>query len=145
MNDWNHWASIEEIFLRQKSRITWLQQGDQNSLFFFKIVQGRTSYNMIRQLTLPSGEVITDLHKIKGTAASHFENFLNQFPQTVALTDSTQLTDLLDFRCPDHTAQLLTHPIYEAEIRNVLFSMPSARLRGQTVFQLIFTEPHGIS
>ncbi|KAH0879231.1 hypothetical protein HID58_066625, partial [Brassica napus] len=65
-----------------KSRITWLQQDDQNSLFFFKIVQGRTSYNMIRQLTLPSGEVITDLHKIKGIAASHFENFLNQSPQT---------------------------------------------------------------
>ncbi|XP_048617726.1 uncharacterized protein LOC125589247 [Brassica napus] len=138
MNDWNHWASIEESFLRQKSRITWLQQGDQNSLFFFKIVQSRTSYNMIRQLTLPSGEVITDLHKIKGIAASHFENFLNQSPQTAALTDSAQLTDLLDFRCPNHTAQLLTHPISEAEIRNVLFSMPSSKAPGPDGFPADF-------
>ena len=45
---WNHWAEIEESFLRQKSRITWLKHGDQNTLFFFRIVQSRTSFNMIR-------------------------------------------------------------------------------------------------
>ena len=45
MTVWNHWAGIEESFLRQKSRITWLKNGDQNTLFFFKIFQTRTSFN----------------------------------------------------------------------------------------------------
>ncbi|KAG5394617.1 hypothetical protein IGI04_024580, partial [Brassica rapa subsp. trilocularis] len=80
MTYWNHWAAIEENFLRQKSRIIWLQHGDQNTLFFFKIVQSRTSFNMIRRLTLPSGEIITDLHHIKLMAAAHFESFLQQSP-----------------------------------------------------------------
>ncbi|XP_013601566.1 PREDICTED: uncharacterized protein LOC106309022 [Brassica oleracea var. oleracea] len=72
MTVWNHWAGIEESFLRQKSRITLLKNGDQNTLFFFKIVQTRTSFNMIRRLTLPSGEVITDLQRIIVVAAAEF-------------------------------------------------------------------------
>ncbi|KAH0936459.1 hypothetical protein HID58_013576, partial [Brassica napus] len=66
--NWNYWAEIEENFLRQKSRITWLKNGDQNTLFFFKIVQCRSSFNLIRQLILPSGETITDPQLIKITA-----------------------------------------------------------------------------
>lgn len=73
---WNHWAEIEESFLRQKSRITWLQQSGQNTLFFFIIVQSIASFNLIRQLLLPSGETITDPQAIKMTAVHHFENFL---------------------------------------------------------------------
>ncbi|KAG5410985.1 hypothetical protein IGI04_007304, partial [Brassica rapa subsp. trilocularis] len=65
--NWNYWAEIEENFLRQKSRITWLKNGDQNTLFFFKIVQCRSSFNLIRQLILPSGETITDPQLIKIT------------------------------------------------------------------------------
>ncbi|KAF2579487.1 hypothetical protein F2Q68_00002281 [Brassica cretica] len=90
MTVWNHWAAIEEIFLRQKSRITWLQHGDQNTLFFFKIVQSITSFNMIRRLTLPSGEVITDLHPIKVTAAAHFESFLKHSPRWLTRASSLQ-------------------------------------------------------
>lgn len=69
---------IEESFLYQKSRITWLKNGDQNTLFFFKDVQCRTLLNRIRQLLLLSGETTTDPQLIKATALAHFENFLKQ-------------------------------------------------------------------
>lgn len=85
---------------------------------------------MIRRLTLPSGEVITDLHQIKVTAAAHFESFLKHSPVNATMGVLPNLSDLMDFRCPEHTAQLLTHPISEAEIRNVLFSMPSSKSLG---------------
>lgn len=57
MENWNHWATIEERFYLQKSRITWLKYGDQNTIFFHNIVQARTSFNAIRKLILPNGTI----------------------------------------------------------------------------------------
>lgn len=131
-----HWAEIEENFLRQKSRITWLQKGDQNTLFF-KIVQSRASFNLIIQLVLPSGVTITDPNLIKQTAAAHFEDFLKQSPTHNIMVAGPDLSELLDYRCPAHTTQLLTHPISEAEI-NVLFSMPSSKAPGPDGFPVEF-------
>lgn len=135
---WNYWAEIEESFLRQKSRITWLLNGDQNTLFFFRIVQSRASFNLIRKLLLPSGETITDPKLIKLAAAAHFESFLKQTPVVTNGTTPPVLSELLDYRCPPHTAQLLTHPISEAEIRHVLFSMPSSKAPGPDGFPAEF-------
>ena len=73
---WNHWTSIEECFYMQKSRITWLMYGDQNTTFFHKIVQTRTSFNAIRKLVLQNGDIITDPTAIKQAAASYFAQFL---------------------------------------------------------------------
>ena len=63
--NWNHWAVIEEHFYLQKSRINWLKFSDQNIIFFHKIVQSRTTFNVIRRLVLLSGEIITDPQAIK--------------------------------------------------------------------------------
>ena len=131
---WNYWAEIEENFLRQKSRITWLQNGDQNTLFFFRTVQCRASFNLIRQLTLPSGEIITDPQLIKATAATHFETFSKQRHDNTNEGNAPNISELLDYRCPAHTAELLTRPISEAEIRNVLFSMPANKAPGPDGF-----------
>lgn len=138
MTTWNYWAVIEESFLRQKSRITWLLNGDQNTLFFFKTVQCRTSLNRIIQLLLPSGVTITDPQQIKVTAAAHFEAFLKQSSVQNTVLEAPVLAELLDYRCPDHTAQLLIHPISEAEIRNVLFSMPNNKAPGPDGYPVEF-------
>lgn len=138
MTVWNHWAGIEESFLRQKSWITWLKNCDQNILFFFKVVYSRASFNMIRRLTLPSGEVITELQQIKLVAAAHFKSFIKHNPIQTTSATAPNLSELLDFRCPAHTSQLLTHPILEAEIRNVLFSMPSSKAPGPDGFPAEF-------
>lgn len=51
--------SWEESFLKQKARCQWVQAGDQNSKFFFRILQQRKTKNNITQLTLPNGEMST--------------------------------------------------------------------------------------
>ncbi|KAF3583845.1 hypothetical protein F2Q69_00028567 [Brassica cretica] len=75
-SNWNYWDGIEEQFLMQKSRITWLKLGDQNITFFYKIVQSRTAYNAIRKLVLSTGETITGPIAIKQADASYFAQFL---------------------------------------------------------------------
>ena len=51
---------------------------------------------------------------------------------------SFDLPDLLDFRCPDHTAALLVYPVSEVEIKNVLFSMPSNKALGPDRYPVEF-------
>lgn len=138
MEVWNHWASIEERFYLQKSRITWLRYWDQNTIFFHKIVQTRTSFNAIRKLILQNGETITDPTAIKTAAATYFASFLGP-PASPESTDTLiDLSNLLEYRCPDHTAALLIHPISEAEIKNVPFSMPSNKSPGPDGYPVEF-------
>lgn len=106
-----------------KNQVPMAKYGDQNSVFFHKIVQSRITFNAIRSLVLITGETITDPKQIKEAAAAHYGLFLkanqsdNDPPSFPAV--------LLDFRCPDYTAEPLVHSISEEEIRNVIFSMPS--------------------
>lgn len=115
----------------QKSRITWLKLGDQNTILFYEIVQSRTAYNAIRKLVLSSGEIITDPTAIKQAAASYFAKFLGPVIHPAPLTDDIpSLSELLDFRCSSNIAEILVRPISEAEIKNVLFAMPSNKAPG---------------
>ncbi|XP_056698699.1 uncharacterized protein [Spinacia oleracea] len=45
------WLNIEEIALRQKSRLQWLNAGDSNNKFFFDTVKERHRVNRISKLT----------------------------------------------------------------------------------------------
>lgn len=74
--------------------------------------------------------MITDLTAIKVAAANHFAQFLNPNVAPFHFGTAPILSELIDFRCPSHTAELLTHPLSEAEIKNVLFSMPSNKASG---------------
>lgn len=73
---WTFLRGIEEAFFKQKSRINWLRLGDQNTLFFMKVAAARFSYNSIRSLLLPNGELITDPELMCRIAVEHFTNIL---------------------------------------------------------------------
>ena len=73
---WVFLRDIEESYFRQKSRINWLIEGDQNTAYFFRIFQTRCCYNSIRSFILPSGLIITDPHLMSLHAITHFRNIL---------------------------------------------------------------------
>lgn len=54
-----YWSQVEESILRQKSRITWLTQGDSNSKFFFTTMKARKAKNKITQIQNAHGESLT--------------------------------------------------------------------------------------
>lgn len=45
----------EESFLKQKSRVYWLKEGDQNTRYFFNVVRGKTSQSKVRALKCADG------------------------------------------------------------------------------------------
>ncbi|XP_024009777.1 uncharacterized protein LOC112085044 [Eutrema salsugineum] len=65
---WHHYSAIEERFFQQKSRITWLKNGDSNTKFFHRVAQGRRSKNSINKLLNANGNTLTDMKDIKEEA-----------------------------------------------------------------------------
>ncbi|KAM1184636.1 hypothetical protein ACFX13_014331 [Malus domestica] len=49
---------VEEMFLRQKSRVQWLKAGDKNSSFFFKSISKNRSKNHLVSITKVDGSIV---------------------------------------------------------------------------------------
>ncbi|XP_020250141.1 uncharacterized protein LOC109827547 [Asparagus officinalis] len=72
------WLSKEEDEMRQKSRQSWLQQGDRNTQFFYNAIKQRISMNSIRQLIDKDGSPISSIDQIKVMAPKFYEGLFNQ-------------------------------------------------------------------
>ncbi|KAL1198983.1 hypothetical protein V5N11_004951 [Cardamine amara subsp. amara] len=69
---WERVVGLEESFLKQKSKLHWLQVGDKNNKFFHNAVKERHSVNSIHSVIDHHGVTLTDMEEIKGEAARFF-------------------------------------------------------------------------
>ena len=67
---------VEEFFFKQKSRISWIQEGDQNTRFFQKAVADQHHKSLIRSLTNDDGEVLSSFSQISTKAVSFFQRLI---------------------------------------------------------------------
>lgn len=81
--------SWEENFLRQKARCNWLNLGDLNTSYFFKLVKQRRTRSAISQLMLPNGELCYDQAAIFSKILAHFKNYLSSTKERKASIDSS--------------------------------------------------------
>ncbi|CAA7027691.1 unnamed protein product [Microthlaspi erraticum] len=122
---WSHLRDIEESYFKQKSRINWLKEGDQNTTYFQRIAQTRTSYNSIRSFRLPEGGILEDLIEMSHHAINHFKSILGPSilsPNKVQ-SPPTWIQSLSLFRCsPEQQQEIIKVPALE-EIRKVMFRL----------------------
>lgn len=96
---WTFLRGIEEAFFKPKSRINWLQLGDQNTLFFMKVAAARYSYNSIRSLLLDNGILITDPDQICQVVVDHFMSILAPVVLPQLSSSFNWFLQLLPFCC----------------------------------------------
>ncbi|GJV13663.1 protein LAZ1, partial [Tanacetum coccineum] len=65
----------EERFLRQKSKIEWLNAGDANTAYFHRIVKSKCARNRI-EMVRDSSNVLHEGNAVPGAFVSHYEQFL---------------------------------------------------------------------
>lgn len=135
---WHHLAHIEEQFYHQKSRIQWLQLGDQNSGFFHRAAQDRAARSAIRSLTTTTGEVLTDTVAIKHEAVTYFQQLLQNVPLEQAPSQAIDLPALIQYRCSSQEVTSLIAPVTAAEIKQVVLSMPANKAPGPDGFTVEF-------
>lgn len=131
---WNKLAAIEEKFYRQKAGIKWLGAGDQNTVFFHRAVQTRTSRNTIKSLTTEAGDTLTDLSDIKKEAVQHFQKFLQSQDPNPEVDSDAMLQELITYHCPPGSAAMLISPVTPEEIQSALHALPNDKVSGPDGF-----------
>ncbi|GJT13945.1 RNA-directed DNA polymerase, eukaryota, reverse transcriptase zinc-binding domain protein [Tanacetum coccineum] len=130
-NAYKEAARDEEMVLRQKTKIQWLKDGDQNSAYFHNSLKGRMFRSRI--------EVVYDSegHKYEGDYIApkfvdHFSKFLGTEDEVFPIEDPDSLfINKLDAQCVDY----MVRPVLDDEIKFSMFSIEddkAASLDGYT-------------
>ncbi|KAG7536572.1 Reverse transcriptase domain [Arabidopsis suecica] len=135
---WNHLASIEEQFYHHKSRVQWMQFGDQNTSYFHKTAESRAARNAIKHLKTCNGEVLTELSDTKAEAVRHYKSFLQDQQVDIEVPSVNFISQLVSFRCTSEDAARLVQPVSAEEIRETMFSMPLNKVPGPDGFTVEF-------
>lgn len=120
---WTHLAELEEGFYKQRSKLHWLQVGDQNTKIFHRATTTRKLKNEIKEIKGPSGEIFKKIYEIKNQAERFFHEFLTHKPEDYVGTSIENLEELLNFRCSDFQKANLVRDVTDEEIRKFLFSI----------------------
>lgn len=127
---WLHVADLEEDFLKQRSKLHWLDIGDQNNKNFHNAIKTRQAQNTLREIKCLDGRMATSHSDIKLEAERHFSSFLNHVPESFQGASVAELKCLLDFECNAEDCAGLEAEVTAEEIKQVLFSMPSNKSPG---------------
>lgn len=76
IENFRKWLRVDEIALRQKSGIQWLQLGDSNHQFFFSSVKERATLNKIYVLYDDSGNKLVDPDLIQTDILAFYKKLL---------------------------------------------------------------------
>ena len=135
---WLHLAGLEEDFLKQRSKLHWLEVGDQNNTTFHNSIKTRQAQNTLREVRCPNGTMAKQHSELKLEAERHFSEILNQVPESYQGVSVEELRNLLDFECTLEDCKGLEAAVSAEEIRRVLFAMPSNKSPGPDGFPCEF-------
>ena len=78
MQQWQLRCQQEEILWKQKSRIQWLKEGEQNTKFFHRSTLDYTGANKILKLNNEAGETIQNHKEISALLTRHFKHIAQE-------------------------------------------------------------------
>lgn len=110
---------LEESFLKQKSRVTWLKCGDSNNKFFFNACKSRWNQNKILSLTDALGNTHSSHAGVSKVAVDYFSSLLGQSKDVDNFPNDFQLPQLTQEQCDE-----LIRPFTAIEAWNAMKSMP---------------------
>ena len=115
----------EEIMWLQRSRISWLKEGDRNTKFFHQRAAWRTRKNKIRQLKQADGSWTSDTSCMTGMV-NYFADLYMKDPAV----DPQQVTQLMTPCITEEMNVDLCKPFTEEEISNALFQIGPLKAPG---------------
>lgn len=120
---WQILIKVEESFLCQRSKVTWVKEEDMNSAYFHRMVATRKTINHIHYLIAADGSRIETQKEISEHCVEYFSELLGseQEPQMLIQED---MDLLLPYRCSQAQKISLEKQFTKEEIRSAFFSLP---------------------
>jgi len=124
----------EELLLRQKSRIRWMQSGDGNNKFFFNQAKANWNHNKILAIKNEYGTLVTGQEEVALVAVKHFQSFLGDSkPRPLGALEDYGLS-----RLPYNQGLLLEAPVSHEVILNTIKAMNKGKAPGPDGFNAEF-------
>ena len=128
----------EETMERQRSRITWLREGDRNTEFFQAKAKVRGRSNRIKLLTTEDGRVLTEQEDLERMACDFYQRLFTAQdelrPELVCSHVPRKVTPYMN--------DILDKPFTEQEVETALFQMASGKAPGVDGFNAGFFQTH---
>jgi hypothetical protein len=125
-------ALLEEISWRQKSRVTWLKEGDKNTKFFHRLANSNRRYNSISTLLI-NGDMSTDQDAIADHIIQFYTNLYTEE------SDWRPTLDGLEFSMITAKEALwLERPFDEEEVGGVIKLFNGDKAPGPNGFPMAF-------
>jgi hypothetical protein len=116
----------EEMMWLQRSRITWLREGDRNTKYFHRKAMWRAKKNKIKGLKKADGSWCTEEQELQGMADTFFKSLF--------LKDSSinpdEVVDLFEPKVTDNLNDELCKPYSPEEIADALFQIGPLKAPG---------------
>lgn len=116
----------EEIMWKQRSRINWLREGDQNTRYFHRKASGRSKKNKISRLKRADGSFAIDEEEILSKTHLFFNELYTEDPQV----NPGALLQLVEPSVSDQINQQLTADFTDEEIGDALFQIGPLKAPG---------------
>lgn len=125
-------ALKEEVYWRQRSKISWLKEGNRNTKFFHKVTSHNKSLNVIYGLMI-NGIWTQNKSEIRNEVESYY---VNLFKDDVPVRP---LLDGLEFdKISDEKKSWVEHSFSIKEVRNTVKSMKGDKAPGLNGFSIVF-------
>ena len=128
----------EKSFYKQKSRISWIKEGDQNTRFFQKFVTANQHSSTIRALINTDGVKLTSFPQIANEAISFFQKLLGTVDNQVTGCPKHILEELLQSTLFLQEASNLCMPISFEEIKAAMFGIGNEKAPGPDGYSSYF-------
>ncbi|XP_074306320.1 uncharacterized protein LOC141641562 [Silene latifolia] len=114
-------------YLRQKAKVEWLKDGDENSDFFHRQIKARHIQNKVLSIKDIHGKLHTDHVHIEGSFLEFYTDLLgsNRSPSPVHFP-TVRTGNLVT----DHHTSILLKPVTHDEIKRCIFSIPASKAPG---------------
>jgi hypothetical protein len=124
----------EEMMWLQRSRISWLKEGDRNTRYFHRKARWRAKKNWVRKLQRDDGSWCCNNEEMAGMAVDYFSNLFTADNSVVP----DEIVDLFEPKVSEDMNLSLCKEFSEEEISNALFQIGPLKALGPDGFPARF-------
>ncbi|KAL9690969.1 hypothetical protein QQ045_011386 [Rhodiola kirilowii] len=141
MQEMDEWLKREEVMWCQRSRVTWLREGDNNTSFFHRKATARKRANNILHLRNNDGNLCYDQLSLETIAKQYF---MNIFQSEISISDEEIMESFISLprKVTSNHNSILLAPYSEREVYAALMQMNPAKAPGLDGYHAAFFQQY---